>query len=239
MRFGRTFHAAAAAALAAVWTVSPAFGQSKADEKRQSQPGRSPESLRALARNERVSGVIVKVEHFVKGASPGSTIEREAVAGRNHPVTYRLTVNTNAVWRDWARDQARMQDSGPAKKDARRGENSVATAGEPADRNSLVVVDIGPETKIDTRFRAADDETGKGSKSPEAVVGKDAGRTGRSSAKPVQFRTSDLKPGLFVEVDFRHVTAQNPASAVAVIRPIGGPASPARTEAAGTTKSSK
>jgi len=41
----------------------------------------------------------------------------------------------------------------------------------------------------------------------------------------------DLKPGLFVEAEFRHVTAQNPASVVTVIRPIGGPDTSAKQAA--------
>ena len=50
------------------------------------------------------------------------------------------------------------------------------------------------------------------------------GQSGRAArhdpAKPTHFAANDLKPGLFVEVDFRHVTAQNPVSSLTVIRPI-------------------
>jgi hypothetical protein len=171
---------------------------------------------------ERASGVILKVEAVKKGVTPGSTIEREAKAGRERPVTHRLTVNTNAVWRDWARDQAKVQDNGPPGRDAKQGANSVATKGEPADANNVVVVDIGPETKVETRFRSPLDETSKGSTVPETARSDNASGSGarRDSARPVQFRAEDLKPGLFVEVDFRHSTAQNVASTVTVIRPI-------------------
>jgi hypothetical protein len=151
--------------------------------------------------NQRASGVILKVER---------------AAGRQT----RLTINTNAVWRDWSRDQAKVNDTGPAKKDAARGENSVATIGEPADKNSLVVVDVVPDTRVETRFRSPEVESSKGSKEPAKT---DSQRS--SSAKPVQFRDEDLNPGLFVEVDFSHSNARNPASTVLVIRPIGGPAS--------------
>ena len=50
-------------------------------------------------------------------------------------------------------------------------------------------------------------------------------RTGKSKSaeKGPRFGVGDLKPGLFVEAEYRHVTAQNPASVVTVIRPIGGP----------------
>jgi hypothetical protein len=173
------------------------------------------------AQGERASGVIVKVERLpgaANPAAPGGTAPAGAV--------YRLTVNTNDVWRDWARDQARFTDRGPAATDAARGVNSVATAGEPVDRNNLVVVDVGPETRVETRFRSPDDETSRGTTMPEAtrLSGGAGGRV--QAAKPVQFRADDLKPGLFVEVDFKQAAPRDRASTVAVIRPIGGPETP-------------
>lgn len=222
MRLGRVARGTSVAVVvAASWAVVPALVQA--------QQGKSPltnsPKFKADTRKERASGVITKVERVTKGAAAGSTIRKETDAGRNHAATHRLTINTNAVWRDWARDQAQMQDRGSARKDAAKGDNSVATKGEPVDANSLVVVDIGPETRIETRFRSPDDETTKGARTPDAVGGEDRKSDGRRkpAADAVHFRASDLKAGLFVEVDFRHVTAQNPASSVTVIRPIGGP----------------
>ena len=66
---------------------------------------------------------------------------------------------------------------------------------------------------VETRFRPLDDETSKGTKQPEGA------KSSGSAAKPVQFKLDDLKSGLFVEVDYKHVTAQNAASTVTVIRP--------------------
>jgi hypothetical protein len=121
-----------------------------------------------------------------------------------------------------------LHDPGPPSKDAARGNNSVATKGEPADRNNMVVVDVGPGTRVETRFRAPDDESSKGAKTPESArSGAPKDETSRASAKPVQFRLEDLKPGLFVEVDFRHLSGQNPATTVTVIRPIGPQKTPA------------
>ena len=167
---------------------------------------------------ERVSGVIVKVERVRPGASSGASTENpDRLQGHR---TFRLTINTAAVWSDWVRDQTTQSASESPKKAAAEGANSIATKGEPRDQDTLVVVDLTSETKVETRFRAPDDETSKGSKTPEAARG-DSGRTSRSdSAKPTSFAAADLRPGLFVEVDFRHMTGQNRASTVTVIRPV-------------------
>jgi hypothetical protein len=166
---------------------------------------------------ERASGVIVKAERITPPAEASSR------ANRAQHATYRLTINTAAVWRDWSRDQAQAKDTGPPGKDAAKGANSVATKGEPLEANALVVIDVGPETKVETRFRSPSDETGTGKKSPEAVR---KGDDRSHSAKPVHFRAEDLKPGLWVEADFRHAREQNHATTLVVIRPIGGPDTP-------------
>jgi len=183
---------------------------------------------------ERASGVIIKAEPVTKGATPGSTITDEAKKGRQVPSTVRLTINTAVVWRDWARDQATedLTKNASPKKEAEAGANSIATKGQPVSPDTTVLVDVGPETRIETRFRSSTDETSKGATTPEgareeADSKEGAGsksRAGKSSSaeKGPRFGVNDLKTGLFVEVEFRHVTAQNPASVVAVIRPIGG-----------------
>jgi hypothetical protein len=197
------FSLAAALAIAA-----PAFGQVGGGT---AQREKTPGSLKAASRPERASGVIMKVERVETGAARGPATRKGAETGRAAPVMYRLTINTAAVWRDWARDQARVKDSGSPAEDAKRGEESVATKGEPADRNTVVVVDVTTHTRVDTRFRAPDDESTKGTRS---------GETRRSSAKPLQFSAGELKPGLFVEVDYAHQPPQNPVTTVSVIRPI-------------------
>jgi len=179
---------------------------------------------------ERASGVIVKVEPVTKGATTGSTIDKESKAGREQPRTLRLTINTAAVWRDWARDQATSTASESPRKAAETGAKSVAK-GEPETKETLVVVDVGPDSKIETRFRTPTDESSKGATTPGAAKNPDTGSRpddqagapkSSSSGKPAQYAASDLKPGLFVEVDFRHMRAQNVASTLAVIRPVGG-----------------
>ena len=229
MNARKALRLATATAVAACLIVPAVHGQATRNDK--------SATSKVSDRQERASGVIVKVEQATKAARPGSTIEKETKAGSARPVSRRLTINTNAVWRDWARDQARIGDNRSAKQDSKEGANSVATAGEPIDRNNLVVIDIGPDTGIETRFRSPDDETGKGSKSLQtasshASNGSEASKGGaRASAKPVHFRVDDLKPGLFVEVDFQHLAAQNPARTVTVVRPVGGGDTPTRTGA--------
>jgi len=190
---------------------------------------------------ERVSGVIIKAEPIARGSTSASSAEKANPAGRTERQAIRLTINTAAVWRDWARDQATANAAESPKKAAARGADSVATRGEPVSKDTVVVVHLNPDSKVETRFRTLQDETGKGAKSPEAARRQDAaeahGEAAGSSAgsstsknqaaKPVRFQASDLRPGLFVEVDFRAIKAGNLASTVAVIRPIES-APPAR-----------
>lgn len=197
---------------------------------------------------ERASGVIVKAEPVTKGATPGSTITDEAKKGRQVPRSVRLTINTAAVWRDWARDQATEDVTKSAKKDADEGKNSIATLGQPVSPDTTVLVDVGPDTRVETRFRSPTDETSKGAATPDEARKEDEPTTdadksetrakAKSAEKGPSFGMGDLKPGLFVEVEFSHVTAQNPASVVTVIRPIGGPDTSAKEAAPASKKES-
>jgi len=230
---------------AALMVAAGAFAQDKAQEPKKS---RSPEprSPTAVASdNERASGVIVKVESIRKDAKS----RPDDVAGRkDQSPTHRLTINTAAVWRDWVRDQAQVSTGASPREQARRGANSVATQGEPQSADTLVVIEIGPSTKVETRFRASTDETSKGAKTPAAAreanedpaSEKDKAKAKGDNASPeatrakiTRFQADDLQPGLFVEVDFRHSDARNLATIATVIRPVGGPDAPAAPESKG------
>jgi hypothetical protein len=196
----------------------------------------------------RASGVITKVELVQRPSVSDSKTGGRARQDRQARRHLRLTINTAAVWRDWARDQAMESVSQPARREAAEGANSVATRGQPQSNDTLVVIDIAPETQIETRFRALSDESSKGARTPEEVVkgdkdlavGQDRPRSRDSrtpargprtqAAKPTRFTVDDLRPGLFVEVDFQHRNdlTQDRASSVAVIRAVGGAARPAR-----------
>jgi hypothetical protein len=182
-----------------------AGGSVRADE-----PNGSDQAAKTKAPG-RVSGVIVKVDKVAKKDS-------SAAPGRPAEHCLKLTINTAAVWRDWVRDQGNESPSQSVRKDAADGANSVATKGEPKSRQTLVTVEVGPDARVETRFRTPDDETRKGSKTPSAAAGGNAPST-RPSAKPTRFKAEDLRAGLFVEVDMRDA-AKDAASTVAVIRPV-------------------
>jgi len=175
---------------------------------------------------ERASGVILKVEKLnSERAATDSAPATEKTKTENdkaRPVRLRLTINTDVVWRDWVRDQTKVKDTGPPRKDAEVGAKSVATKGQPADANSKVVVDVTMDTKVETRFRTPEDSTSRGYKTPAEA----RGATGRATAtktqaaKPVQFTRDDLKKGLFIETDFQNRDGKNASSVVTVIRPI-------------------
>ena len=216
-----TVQGLAVALAASATTIGLAFAQER---------GRARDSA------ERASGVIVKVEAVTRESSGDDA----AKSGRDRTAARRLTINTAAVWRDWARDQASQDPSGSTKKAAEKGANSVATKGEPQDPNTLVVVVVGADTKVETRYRASTDETSRGYRTvAEAREGsrdpaekKDAGPRDKDRSQSVTIRAprthiDDLKPGLFVDVDFRRSAAKNVGSSLTVIRPVGGPDTPA------------
>ncbi|MDG3006169.1 hypothetical protein [Paludisphaera mucosa] len=168
---------------------------------------------------EIISGVIVKAEKVAKEQLPQSKSDK----AKADPVLFRLSVNTNAVWRDWVRDQAQVRDEGPAKKDAEKGANSIATKGQPVDENSLVVIEVLATTKIETRFRAPTDETSLGETSPDKVKSEEGAKSTEPPAKkPVRFRAEDLQPGLFVEAEGGKsgTKDEDAAAVITVIRPI-------------------
>ena len=205
------------AAVASVLLVG-ASGLGLAQQKKDASAATKGDSSRA----EKVEGVILKVEKVAKGEAAGSKTGKQA-EGKKGPVLLRLSINTNAVWRDWARDQAQVRDEGSPKKDAAKGANSVATTGQPADENSVVVIEVVPGTRVETRFRSPTDETSKGVTAPEKVKSDEStSSTVTPAKKPVQFRAEDLLPGLFVEAEFRQSGSKEKetASTVTVIRPI-------------------
>jgi len=192
-----------AAAVVAL-TSAPSRGQEKKEP-----PKGAGAQLKADPAAERASGVIVKVEPLSRGGS----------AARGG---LRLTINTAAVWRDWARDQVTPDANQSPRKAAERGANSVATKGQPETKDTLVVVQLGPDGKVETRFRTLDDETSKGASTPTAAR-ESSGRAGDArtrAAKPVRFTASDLKPGLFIEADFRRAGGGNQTSSITGIRPV-------------------
>jgi hypothetical protein len=227
-----------------------ASAQEKDKERGRKDPPRADQKGVSVVSKDRelASGVIVKTEPIRKGAgSRSDAVEKDATTAPTH----RLTVNTAALWRDWVRDQAGVNLNAPAKEQARRGAESVATKGEPQSADTVVVIDIGAETVVETRFRASTDETTRGARTPDEARearddpksdrnaaktgagakarddGRSAGEPDRTGARFTKFRADDLQSGLFVEINYQHKDGRNLATNVAVIRPVGGPDTPA------------
>jgi len=194
------------------------------------QTGASPKSKAVLPKPaggpELSSGVIVKSESI-----------GEETTGGEGAKSYRLTINTAAVWRDWVRDQATKAPK-TAREAAVEGNKSVATKGEPISPDTLVTVLVVPTTKVETRYRSATDEASRGAKLPEkaaeAAAKADSSGTPKepptdaAKAQPtVNFSLEELKPGLFVEVDYALNKEKQVASAIRVVRPVTGSGIPA------------
>jgi len=237
------------ASAAAILVATTALAQDRAKDKDSGKKKAArKEASTSVARDNalNVAGVIVKAEPIRKGATSRSDVVE---SGKRSASAQQLTINTAAVWRDWVRDQAdvNVKANASPRAAAERGANSVATQGEPRSADTEVVIDLGPNTKVDTRFRASTDETTKGSRDPaEARKDRDPTATGKGKderanrddtkagdrgSKVTRFQADDLKPGLFVEIDYRHEDGRNLATTVTVVRPVGGPDTPAETGA--------
>ncbi len=161
------------------------------------------------------SGVILKVE----------PIRKEGESEDKAPSRCKITINTAAVWADYARDTADFS----AKPNAKKGENSVATKGEPVLESALIVAEVEPSTHLALRYRSSTDESDKGSRTIEKAEKKDgspesnqAGKDGEKTRAP-KIHMADIKPGLFVEIEAK----KGKANRLIVLKPVGGPQTPA------------
>jgi len=215
---------------AAVAVALLACGLAVADDKQSTKGGRK------AADTDRASGVIAKIEPVERG-------------DKDTKRSWKVTLNTDVVWRDFVRDQAvdpaKAARTGP-RKAAEKGKESVATEGHPKDDQLMVTVLLDPETEITMRYRSSTDASGEVSATPEGASraeaaednasgrkDRDAADADRSEAKSKRqalkarnLEAGELKPGLWVEVDFRHGDKQNKARRLMVMRPVGGPDTP-------------
>lgn len=210
------------AAAASLLLAGPALAQT-ADQKAKEKTLPPP----ADAKHQLTTGVIIKSEPVTRAGTPEE---------KGHSV--RLTINTAAVWRDWVRDQATIDPKSP-KDAAARGNRSIATSGEPISPDNTVVVVVDPETRIETRYRSSTDEISEGAKDPANAARAEARtdaqdsskpRAEHSAAKPPKFTHHDLKPGLFVEIHYKEAKSREKATLLRVMRPVGGPQTPAADE---------
>ncbi len=152
----------------------------------------------------------------------GVIVKVEPIDGSSERV--KLTINTAAVWRDWARDQAKPRP----KADNTKGENSVATKGEPISPTTSLVVEVGGKTQLANRFRSRTDDTNPGSKTVEQAERKEGSPQGQDvktsprDEKAPKLSAKDLKVGLFVEVDAK----DGKANRLIVLLPVSTDAKP-------------
>jgi hypothetical protein len=187
------------------------------------------------------SGVITKVEPCKEGEGKSKH-------------AWKLTLNTDVVWRDFVRDQAKMPRKGSETKVAReaeKGKESVAAVGHPNAKSLLVSVALDQETDISLRYRSATDAVSEGAATPEAAARAETARDAANdrdalkkehASKARKLQPGELKPGLWVEVEFEREGPQHEACRVMVMRPVGGPdTSPAEAKppAVSSAKSSK
>ena len=212
-------------AILVVGVMLTSCGLTLGDDKQSNSRGRSESAP------EKASGVITKIEP--SGGVAGAKRSR---------TTWTLTLNSDVEWRDFDRDQAttpkKAAETGIAKA-AAKGKDSVATKGHPQDKQFLVTVDLDPQTEITMRYRSSTDSDGEGFATPEEVAKAETAsdnssdrdsstksdRPGlkRQALKARKLEPKELKPGLWVVVEFQHDDKQNLARRVIVMRPVGGP----------------
>lgn len=100
--------------------------------------------------NEHIEGMITKIEPL----------------GEKDSERYRLTINTGAVWRDFARNVVESKDEAGGKKTE---EESVAE-GQPETESSVVHVDVNLDTPIQHRYRMVDDSRSLGAASADGAA---------------------------------------------------------------------
>jgi hypothetical protein len=204
-----------------------------ADDKQQTKGGRKASEA------GKASGVIAKVE----------PTERN---DENTKRSWKVTLNTDVVWRDFVRDQAidpAKAARTDTKKAAEKGKESVATEGHPKGDQMMLTVLLDPETEITMRYRSSTDAIGEGSATPEGASkaeaaadnasGSDGSNSKRQAMKARTLAARELKPGLWVEIEFRRDDKQNKARRLMVMRPVGGPdTSPDKEKGTSTTSDS-
>jgi hypothetical protein len=194
--------------------VATAMAQQNASKT--STPGQPGQDHPKVVRPEdqRTTGVIVKAESVRKEAptNPGAgttTRDKDRSSGQ------RLTINTNIPWEDWVRDQVEGNPKATPREQAEKGANSVATKGQPRSENSDLVVEAGPETRITSRKRL---DVVEG-----ATIEATRAKTASRGSEATTYRLEDLRPGLFVEIEYARKDGRNVARTVTVVRPISGP----------------
>ena len=115
----------------------------------------------------------------------------------------------------------------------------MATEGHPRDEKMLVTVNIDPQTEITMRYRSSTDEISEGAPSPKGASKAEDATDTSSKTKPAQtpalpgtrrqapkarvLEPMELKPGHWIDVEFRRGDKENQARRVMVMRPVGGP----------------
>jgi len=184
-------------------------------------PAQQDKSKADADRVQQGEGIIIRVDPVDEGKDKDS----DDKGGRKSQKRVRVTVNTSAVWRDYIRDQADLSK----RTDAKKGEESVATKGQPAPPESLIVAEVGPDAKLIMRYRSSTDESNEGSRTIEGAEKKDGSpessevKKSRKDDKAPKIDVADLKPGLFVEVEAK----KGKASRLVVIKPVGEGNTPA------------
>jgi hypothetical protein len=155
-----------------------------------------------------VQGVIVKVEPCDKeDASKG----------------LKATINTAAVWRDYVRDTTSEKGSS-VEKAAQKGEDSVATKGQPEAPETLVHVEIARDPAAVLHYRTATDERTLGAPTPAAARkiaeadAEDSEEAPTATAKAI--KPADIKKGLFVHVRYHREGDRNIADRVVILEPV-------------------
>ena len=115
----------------------------------------------------------------------------------------------------------------------------MATEGHPRNQGMLVTVNLDPQTEITMRYRSSTDEISEGARRPKAPPEPRGATDTSSKTKTAQTPTRpgarrqtlearvlepmELKPGLWIDVEFRRDNKDNQARRVMVMRPVGGP----------------
>lgn len=172
-------------------------------------------------------------EQLVDGVITWVAAEKSAEGKTSGVVLMRL--NTGVVWRDFVRDTATEKGS-PPDKAAEKGDQSVATKGQPQDKTTQVEIEIPADTSVELRYRSEMDERSRGAPTPEEArelarrdpTAEKNERHGAALSRAArQLKPEELKQGHWVKVGYRRVGDYNKAAWVFVLEPVRDTASTA------------
>lgn len=151
----------------------------------------------------------------------GVVVRVEPRSGEGSGQGVRLTINSGVVWRDYVRDTA-TEKGASTDKAAEKGDESVATKGQPRSPDTMVVIDCPADKAASLRYRAAMDERSLGAASPEAArqLSQNDKERPADAKSARQLKPVEVKKGLWAHVTYHRDKDRNVVDKLIILEPV-------------------